>query len=89
MLEDDSLLNLHRRTVAALVALVAQTLSIMKDYLSSIKHKKDSVVTLVTEFEALQFNHLSSLDAFLRSDAVRVHTLTFQRTSVSILHFGL
>jgi hypothetical protein len=67
--------------VAGLVALVGQTLSITKGYLSSIKHKKDSVVTLVTELEALQFN-LSSLDAFLRSDSVRVHALAFQRTSV-------
>jgi hypothetical protein len=67
--------------VAGLVALTAQTLSIAKDYLSSIKHKNDLVITLVTKLEALQFN-LSSLDAFLRSDSVRKHALAFQRTSV-------
>jgi hypothetical protein len=67
--------------VAGLVALVAQTLSIAKDYLSSIKHKKELAITLVTELEALQFN-LSSLDAFLGSDSVRAQALAFERTSV-------
>jgi hypothetical protein len=67
--------------VAGLVGLVGKTLSIAKDYLLGIKHAKDSVITLVTELEALQLN-LSSLDAFLRSDSERLDTLVFQQTSV-------
>ena len=67
--------------IAGLVGFVATTLTIAKDYLSRIKHAKNSVITLITELEALQSN-LSSLDAFLRSDSVRLHGLAFQRTSV-------
>jgi hypothetical protein len=67
--------------LVALLALLAQTLSIAKDYLSSIKRKKAMAITLATELEALQFN-LSSLNAFLGSDSVRAQALAFERTSV-------
>lgn len=67
--------------IAGLVGLVAKALAVTKDYLSKVKHAKESVVTLIIELEALQSN-LSSLDELLRSDSIRAHGLAFQRTSV-------
>lgn len=65
--------------VGSLVALVAQTVTVARDYLSAVKNSRESIVTLVTELEALQSN-LTSLDEFLRSDSVK--GLAFDQNSV-------
>ncbi|KFY45951.1 hypothetical protein V495_02719 [Pseudogymnoascus sp. VKM F-4514 (FW-929)] len=66
-------------SVASLVALVAQTATVTRDYLSAVKNARESIITLVTELEALQTN-LSSLEEFLRSDSVK--GLAFEQNSV-------
>lgn len=65
--------------IGSLAALVAQTVTVARSYLSSVRNARESITTLVTELEALQSN-LFSLQEFLRSDSVK--GLAFERNSV-------
>lgn len=64
--------------IAGLASLAATTVKLAKEYVSSVKHAKESATALIGELEALQSN-LSSLDGFLRK--LSPGDLTFQHTS--------
>lgn len=67
--------------VSSLIALVTQTLNITTNYISGVKHSEAAASNLVKELEVLR-SIVMRLDAFLREESSKKHSLNFTDDSV-------
>jgi hypothetical protein len=67
-------------SVARLASFAIQIIEIANNYVSSVLHRKESILILISELRILQFN-LEGLNKFLRSKMADV-PVVFKRTSV-------
>lgn len=67
--------------IAGILPLITKAIFGAKSYMDSVRTRKESIITLITELEALQSN-IANLEAFLKSETLTNTHVIFSENSV-------